>query len=177
MKITLSMWDIAGQERFEFFKTDFFSGVAAVGIVFDSSRPDTFSNIDEYFEDVRERSGNIPIILVGNKNDLKKEIGESIPREKIIQMVNQYNLFEYIETSALENKNVDKLFRRLAITALLDYKPRIGEIVDTNHVRFKILLVGGAAVGKSTLINSFVTKKFEENYKITIAIDLMTQNL
>ena len=44
-------------------------------------------------------------------------------------------------------------------------------------MRFKILLVGGAAVGKSTLINSFVTKKFEENYKITIAIDLMTQNL
>ena len=92
-------------------------------------------------------------------------------------MVNQYNLFEYIETSALEYKNVDKLFRRLAITALLDYKPRVGEIVDTNHVRFKILLVGAAAVGKSTLINSFVTKKFEENYKITIAIDLMTQNL
>lgn len=177
LKITLSMWDIAGQERFEFFKTDFFSGVAAVGLVFDSSRPETFSNIDEYFEDIREHSGNIPIILVGNKYDLKKEIGETIPREKIIQMVNQYNLFEYIETSALEYKNVDKLFRRLAITALLDYKPRVGEIVDTNHVRFKILLVGAAAVGKSTLINSFVTKKFEENYKITIAIDLMTQNL
>jgi GTPase SAR1 family protein len=177
LKLTLSMWDIAGQERFEFFKTDFFSGVAAVGLVFDLGRPDTFDSIDDYFDDIRDRSGNIPIILVGNKSDLKKEIGEVVPREKILQMVNQYNLFEYIETSALESINVEKLFYRLGLTALLDFKPRIGEVVDLDHFRFKILLVGAAAVGKSSLINAFVKKQFEENYKLTVGLDLMTQNL
>ncbi|MHA2391514.1 MAG: ADP-ribosylation factor-like protein [Promethearchaeota archaeon] len=177
MKLTLSLWDIAGQERFEFFKTDFFSGVAAVGLVFDVSRPDTFYSIDDYFDDIRDHSGNIPIILVGNKNDLKKDIGETIPREKIIQMVNQYNLFEYIKTSALENKNVDKLFYRLALTALLDFKPRLGEFIDSDHFRFKILLVGAAAVGKSSLINSFVKKEFEESYKLTVGLDFMIQTL
>ncbi len=177
MKLTLSLWDIAGQERFEFFKTDFFSGVAAVGLIFDLSRPDTFDSIEEYFDDIRERSGNIPIILVGNKNDLKKDIGETIPREKIIQMVNQYNLFEYIETSALESKNVYKLFYRLALTALLDTKPRLGEVIDSNHFRFKILLIGAAAVGKSSLIDSFVNKEFEESYKLTIGLDFMIQDL
>jgi len=177
LKLTLSLWDIAGQERFEFFKTDFFSGVAAVGLVFDLSRPDTFDSIEEYFDDVRERSGNIPIILVGNKDDLKKDIGETVPREKIIQMVNQYNLFEYIETSALERKNVDKLFYRLALTALLDLKPRLGEVIDSNHFRFKILLVGAAAVGKSSLIDSFVKKELEESYKITVGLDFMIQDL
>jgi len=177
LKLTLSLWDIAGQERFEFFKTDFFSGVAAVGLIFDLSRPDTFDSIEEYFDDIRERSGNIPIILVGNKNDLKKDIGETIPREKIIQMVNQYNLFEYIETSALESKNVYKLFYRLALTALLDTKPRLGEVIDSNHFRFKILLIGAAAVGKSSLIDSFVNKEFEESYKLTIGLDFMIQDL
>ena len=44
------MWDIAGQERFEFFKTDFFGGVAAVGLVFDLGRPDTFYSIEDYFD-------------------------------------------------------------------------------------------------------------------------------
>ncbi|MFX1343878.1 MAG: GTP-binding protein [Promethearchaeota archaeon] len=176
MKLTLSLWDIAGQERFEFFKTDFFRGVAAVGLVFDLSRPDTFDSIEDYFDDIRDRSGNIPIILVGNKVDLKKEIGETIPREKIIQMVNQYNLFEYIETSALESKNVYKLFYRLALTALLDIKPRLGEVIDSNHFRFKILLVGAAAVGKSSLIDSFVNKEFEESYKLTVGLDFMIQN-
>lgn len=177
MKLTLSLWDIAGQERFEFFKTDFFSGVAAVGLVFDLSRPDTFDSIEEYFDDIRERSGNIPIILVGNKNDLKKDIGVTIPREKIIQMVNQYSLFEYIETSALERKNVDKLFYRLALTALLDFKPRLGEVIDSNHFRFKILLVGAAAVGKSSLIDSFVKNELEESYKLTLGLDFIIQDL
>ena len=177
INITLSLWDTGGQERFGFFKTDFFKGVAAVALVFDLTRPDTFDSIDEYFEDIRERSGNIPIILVGNKDDLKKDIGETILRENVIQMVNQYNLFEYIETSALENLNVKKLFHRLALTSLIDLQPRLGEIVDSNHFRFKILLVGAAAVGKSTLINVFTKKKFDENYKITVGLDFMIQDL
>ena len=95
INIILSLWDTGGQERFGFFKTDFFKGVAAVALVFDLSRSDTFDSLDDYFDDIRERSGNIPIILVGNKDDLKKDIGETIQREKIIHVVNQYNLFEY----------------------------------------------------------------------------------
>ncbi len=177
MKVTLSCWDIAGQERFEFFKTDFFQGVAAVGLVFDLSRPDTFDNIDDYFDDIREQSGNIPIILVGNKDDLKEDIGVTISRERISKMVNNYNLFEYIETSALNRKNVDDLFYRLALTSLLDFHPRLGEVINFSHFRFKVLLVGAAAVGKSSLINSFVKKKFEENYKLTVGLDFMIQNL
>ena len=175
INITLSLWDTGGQERFGFFKTDFFKGVAAVALVFDLSRPDTFDSIEEYFEDIRELSGNIPIILVGNKDDLKKDIGEMIPREKIIQMVNQYSLFEYIETSALENLNVEKLFHRLSLTALIDLQPRLGEIIDSNHFRFKVLLLGAAAVGKSALITVFTKKKFEENYKLTVGLDFMVQ--
>ncbi|MFX0105423.1 MAG: ADP-ribosylation factor-like protein [Candidatus Hodarchaeota archaeon] len=175
--ITLSLWDTGGQERFDFFQTDFFKGVATVGLVFDLSRPDTFDKIDEYFDEIRERSGNIPIFLVGNKNDLKEDLGEIIPRETIIQKINQYYLFEYIETSALENENVQHLFYRLAITALLDLKPRFGEIVDSNHFRFKILLAGAAAVGKSSLIRTFTKKSFEQDYKLTIGLDFMTQDL
>jgi len=177
VNITLSLWDTGGQERFNFFLTDFFKGVAAVALVFDLSRPDTFYSIKEYFNDIRERSGNIPIILVGNKYDLKKDIGETILREKIIQMVNKYYLFEYIETSALESKNVDKLFYRLALTALLDIKPRLGEIIDSNHFRFKTLLLGAAAVGKSSLIDLFVKKEFAESYKLTVGLDFMIQDL
>jgi GTPase SAR1 family protein len=177
LKLTLSLWDIAGQERFEFFKTDFFKGVAAVGLVFDLSRPDTFDSINEYFNDIRDRSGNIPIILVGNKRDLTKNIGETVPRENIIQMINRYNLFEYMETSVLENDNVENLFYRLSLTALLDFKPRLGEVIESNHFRFKILLVGAAAVGKSSLIDFFVTNKFEQSYKLTVGLDFMIKDI
>ncbi len=177
LKVTLSLWDTGGQERFNFFKTEFFRGVAAVGLVFDLSRPDTFDKIDKYFDEIRDRSGNIPIFLVGNKNDLSKNIGETISRKKIIQKVNQYYLFEYIETSAMEYENVEKLFYRLAITSLLDFKPRLGEIVDSNHFRFKILLTGAAAVGKSSLIRTFTQQQFDQDYKLTVACDFMIQDL
>ncbi|MBD3339986.1 MAG: hypothetical protein GF353_12805 [Candidatus Lokiarchaeota archaeon] len=179
LKITLSLWDIGGQQRFEFFNTDFFKGTAAIGIVFDISRPDTFDKIDIYLKDIRKRSGNIPIILVGNKHDLADKIGETISHKKVIQNVNKYNLIDYIETSALKDFNVDLLFRKLAISALLDFRPRLGEIVDYDdyHFRFKILLTGAAAVGKSSLINKFVEKGFETDYKLTIGIDLMVKDL
>ncbi len=177
MRITLSLWDIGGQERFDFFKTDFFKGTAAVGLVFDLTRHETFENIDIYFDDIRERSGNIPIILVGNKIDLVKSIGESIQRDIVIQKVNRNNLIDYIETSALNNINVDKLFETLALVALLNIKPRLGEIVDSNHFRFKVLLAGDASVGKSSLIKKFVDKNFSMNYKLTVGLDLLVKDV
>ena len=143
--------------------------------MFDLARPETFEKIDAYFDEVRARSGNVPIILVGNKNDLKETVGETIQRPQIIQKVNQHNLFEYIETSALKNEKVVELFNRLAITALLELQPRRGEVASKDHFRFKVLLVGAAAVGKSSLIRTFVKKEFQTDYKITVGLDFMTQ--
>ena len=177
MNVTLILFDVAGQERFSFFKTDFYKGTAAVGLVFDLTRPDTFRNIENYINDMRERSGNIPIFLVGNKNDLKETIGETIHYEKIIRKVNKHNLIGYIETSALMNKNVEKLFKNLSIGALFDLKPRLGEIDIDNHFRFKIILIGDAGVGKSSLIKKFVKKDIDRDYKLTVGLDLIRQDI
>ncbi len=175
VKVTLSLWDIAGQKRFDFFKSDFYKGVAAVGLVYDLARPDTFEKINEYFHEIRERSGNIPIILVGNKTDLKESVGETIARPKIIEKMNDFNLLECIETSALEQYKVEELFNKLALLALMELEPRLGEIKDKNHFRFKVLLAGPASVGKSSLIKAFVDKDFNESYKLTIGLDFMTR--
>ena len=177
MKVTLSLWDVGGQERFGFFKTDLFRGTAAVGLVFDLSRPDTYEKVEVYVNDMRERSGNIPIFLVGNKCDLKETIGETISYDKIIRKVNEHNLIGYIETSALKDKNVDQLFKNLSLGALFDLKPRLGEIDDSNHFRFKVLLLGDAGVGKSSLIRKFVNKDIDHDYKLTIGLDLMKQDI
>ena len=179
MKVTLSLWDVGGQERFGFFKTDFFRGTAAVGLVFDLSRPDTYEKVEVYVNDMRERSGNIPIFLVGNKCDLKETVGETISYDKIIRKVNEHNLIGYIETSALKDKNVDQLFKNLSLGALFDLKPRLGEIDinNNNQFRFKILLIGDAGVGKSSLIKKFVNKDIDHDYKLTVGLDLMKQEI
>ncbi len=175
----MSLWDIGGQERFDFFKTDFFKGTAVVGLVWDVSRPDTYGKLEIYINDMRERSGNVPIVLVGNKSDLKETIGDTIPYDKIIQKANQHNLIGYVETSALKDRNVDKLFKTLALAALFDLKPRLGEIdhIESNHFRFKVLLIGDASVGKSSLIKQFLKSSVENDYKLTIGLDLMKQDI
>lgn len=181
MKVTLSLWDIGGQKRFDFFKTDFFKGTAAVGLVFDLTRPETFEEINTYFNDIRKHSGNIPIILIGNKRDLKEQIGETLNRSKIIDKVNRFNLLEYIETSALKNINVEEVFRQLTVVALLDLRPRMGEIQQAENgiprFRFKMILAGPAAVGKSSLIQRFTHLDYKENYKLTVGLDLLTRDI
>ncbi|MHA1689054.1 MAG: GTP-binding protein [Promethearchaeota archaeon] len=180
-RISLSLWDIAGQKRFDFLKSDFFKGTAAVAVVFDLTRPETFNAIDQYFQEIRKRAGNIPIILVGNKCELKEQIGEIISREQIIQKVNKFNLLEYVETSALKNINVNMLFYRLSIAALLDLKPRLGEMRKpedgSSFFQFKIILAGPAAVGKSSLIKRFINLDFSHDYKLTVGLDFLSKGI
>ncbi|MHA1762394.1 MAG: GTP-binding protein [Promethearchaeota archaeon] len=180
-RISLSLWDIAGQKRFDFLKSDFLKGTAAVAAVFDLTRPETFDAIDQYFQEIRKRAGNIPIILVGNKQDLKEQVGEIISREQIVQKVNKFNLLEYVETSALKNINVNTLFYRLSIAALLDLKPRLGEMQKSENgsrsFRFKIILAGPAAVGKSSLIKRFINLDFSHDYNLTVGLDLLSKGI
>ena len=61
--------------------------------------------------------------------------------------------------------------------ALFDLKPRLGEIDIDNHFRFKITLIGDAGVGKSSLIKQFVKKDIDRDYKLTVGLDLMRQDI
>lgn len=42
---------------------------------------------------------------------------------------------------------------------------------------FKIILIGSPAVGKTTLVNRFLTDKYEENYIPTLGVNIMMKGL
>ncbi|MFX0170665.1 MAG: Rab family GTPase [Candidatus Hodarchaeota archaeon] len=46
---------------------------------------------------------------------------------------------------------------------------------ENSEYRFKIILAGDGAVGKTTLINRFVTGKFKTDYKATIGVEITTK--
>jgi small GTP-binding protein len=48
---------------------------------------------------------------------------------------------------------------------------------EDSGFRFKIILAGEGAVGKTTLINRFVTGKFKTDYKATIGVEITTKRL
>uniref|UniRef100_A0A8D8R0A1 Ras-related protein Rab-7b n=1 Tax=Cacopsylla melanoneura TaxID=428564 RepID=A0A8D8R0A1_9HEMI len=46
-----------------------------------------------------------------------------------------------------------------------------------NRVLFKVVILGNAAVGKTSLLNQFVNNKFSNQYKATIGADFLTKDI
>ncbi|MFX1450509.1 MAG: Rab family GTPase [Promethearchaeota archaeon] len=110
--ITLSIWDIAGQERFQFVRQAFYKGALGALVVFDLTRYTTFSpNILKWIKDLWNFTGRVPIVLLGNKVDLT--IMRSV-RTKDAEMFADKVPCPYIETSAKEGQGVDDAFNELA---------------------------------------------------------------
>ncbi|NHI92553.1 MAG: GTP-binding protein [Candidatus Lokiarchaeota archaeon] len=117
VQLNLGVWDIAGQKQFEMFRKNFFKGAQAALLVFDYMRPDTFESLDkEWIKDLLELSGTVPFVLIGNKIDLGKQVDQN----KINSLVSKYDV-DFIETSALNNTNVEDAFLNIAAAILQNY--------------------------------------------------------
>lgn len=69
--ITVSIWDIAGQDRFSFFRQSFYRGSAGAVVFFDTTRYPTFNpNVVNWLKELWSFTGRIPIVLYGTKADL-----------------------------------------------------------------------------------------------------------
>jgi len=110
---TLSIWDIGGQQRFEFIRSTFYKGAAGVLLVFDLSRAQTYAEIRKWLAEIRQFAGeHIPFVLVGNKVDLIEDVGEVIDREEAKRFGESENSI-YIETSAKTGVHVEMAFGEL----------------------------------------------------------------
>lgn len=81
-KVKLQLWDIGGQDRYKFLRSSFFDGANGALVVYDVSRWQTFTELDEWLSDLRQFAGKeVPFIVLGNKIDLIQEIGAKYDRE------------------------------------------------------------------------------------------------
>jgi small GTP-binding protein len=80
---TLSIWDIGGQQRFEFIRSTFYKGAAGALLVFDLTREQTYTETRKWLTEIRQFAGErIPFVLIGNKADLIEDVGMVIDREE-----------------------------------------------------------------------------------------------
>ena len=66
---------------------------------------------------MKELSGEIPYVIVGNKSDLAR----TVDKGKAQQKADDFGV-EYIETSAKLDENVDEAFKTLSIKILNNLK-------------------------------------------------------
>ena len=113
----LFFWDIGGQED-KLFSTEYYF-VQAVGamIVFNLNDLSTFQNVDFWLSTLKELSGDVPYILVGNKKDLERKVDTSLIEAEVKKLG-----IQYFETSAKLNENVDLAFESLSIQILNNLK-------------------------------------------------------
>jgi small GTP-binding protein len=110
---TLSIWDIGGQERFEFIRGTFYKGAIGVLLVFDLTRKETFDQLDNWVTEINQYTGTNPtIVLLGNKKDLIDQGIPGVETDKIEKYA-KAKQFVYLETSAKAGLNVEKAFQTL----------------------------------------------------------------
>ena len=123
-KVRFVLWDLAGQAQFKRVRQSYLSNAEAGILVYDVTRKDTLNKVENWFNEIKDVSPSISLILVGNKIDLTEnrvistEMGEALAKK--------LNL-SYIETSAKTGENINDAFKMLALQ-------RIKEFVFTEEV-------------------------------------------
>ena len=113
----LYFWDIGGQKHGLFANEYYFVQAVGAMIVFNLNNLSSFQGIGFWLSKLKELSGDIPYILVGNKMDLERKVDKSLIDDEAKKLG-----VEYFETSAKLNKNVDIAFESLSIQILNNLK-------------------------------------------------------
>lgn len=115
---TLVIWDIAGQRRFELIRSLYFKGCVGAFLVYDCTRPTTFENITNIWlnELLINTGSRVSFVLIGNKIDLKDS--QSVLKEEGMELAEEIDATEFIETSAKSGENVTNAFKSLSIQIL-----------------------------------------------------------
>ncbi|VDK28720.1 unnamed protein product, partial [Anisakis simplex] len=117
----LQIWDTAGQERFRSITQSYYRSAHAIVLVYDVACQPSFDCLPEWLGEIEQYANRRVLkILVGNKVD--KEDEREIP-ERIGKNFGDANAFDYfLETSALDATNVDRLFHEVAMRLTNDMK-------------------------------------------------------
>eukprot|EP01085_Mycamoeba_gemmipara_P004990 Mycagemm_TRINITY_DN10144_c0_g2::TRINITY_DN10144_c0_g2_i1::g.4990::m.4990 type:complete len:238 gc:universal TRINITY_DN10144_c0_g2_i1:900-187(-) len=107
--IIFNVWDTAGQEKFGGLRDGYYIQGQAAIIMFDVTSRLTYKNVPNWHRDLVRVCENIPIVLCGNKVDIK----DRKVKAKQITFHRKKNL-QYYDISARSNYNFEKPFLWIA---------------------------------------------------------------
>ena len=111
-QVKLSIWDMAGQERFRVVRGGFYRGSLAAALVFDITNPSSLTNLEKWYQEISEVAPNQKFMIVGNKIDLERVQGPE-PAQAYAAKIGA----PYLETSALTGEGVGRMFETMATLA------------------------------------------------------------
>ncbi len=109
--IKLQIWDLGGEQRFRFLLPTYSLGSSGALFLYDITRPETLENTTDWTNIVREKNGDIPIVLAGNKIDLEED--RKVSAEQGKETADQLGMADFMELSAKAGTNVEPIFELL----------------------------------------------------------------
>ncbi len=139
---TFSVWDIAGQKEFERMRQTFYTGAAGAFILYDVTRPKTFKNVSNWVTELvlyYQSLEYFPIVLIGNKIDLREETktvspaeGKELAKNISMEYYKRKWTVPFLETSAKTGDRVKRAFTILG-DSVVNFQKELSakNLVDT----------------------------------------------
>ncbi len=113
VEMDMSLFDIMGQHGFrDLIKETFYHGAQALLAVCDCTRPDSLKALDEWIPSALEISGDVPVFLLVNKEDLGDR--RVLTEEQVRKVAEPFGA-PYRFTSAKTGAHVDEAFNAIAL--------------------------------------------------------------
>ena len=110
------VWDIMGQQGYRsLLQQSYFAGASGAIAVCDSTRPETLGSLQDWIDGIRGVCGNIPVVVLANKADLKDMM--QLDASDLQALTQKNNASGYF-TSAKTGANVEKSFMDLVKATL-----------------------------------------------------------
>lgn len=130
LKIKLQIWDTAGQERFRSITQSYYRSAHALILVYDVAAQPSFDCLPHWLREVEEyASPKVLRVLVGNKTDREDREIPTVVGEEFSRANNMY----FVETSAKECENVDKLFHEIARDLIQTARSNDGQVSESHQ--------------------------------------------
>merc|ERR1712106_578943 len=123
-QVELALWDTAGQEDYDRLRPLSYPDTDVILMCFSIDSPDSLQNIPEkWTPEVKHFCPNVPIVLVGNKKDLRNGSSKCVRTQEGEQMATRIGACAYVENSSLTKEGVRHVFE-IATRASLRRKPK-----------------------------------------------------
>lgn len=120
-QVQLALWDTAGQEDYDRLRPLSYPDTDVILMCFSVDSPDSLENIPEkWVPEVKHFCPNVPIILVGNKKDLRNDEAvkhelsrlklEPVKPEEGRAMAARIGAYDYLECSAKTKDGIWEVF-------------------------------------------------------------------
>ncbi|CAK8697423.1 ras-like GTP-binding protein RHO [Clavelina lepadiformis] len=136
-QVELALWDTAGQEDYDRLRPLSYPDTDVILVCFSIDSPDSLENISEkWMPEVKHFCPNVPIVLVGNKKDLRHDEEtraelaqhkqEPVTYEQGQRIAAAIGAARYLECSAKNKEGVREVFEVATQLAIMKKKKKSG---------------------------------------------------